>query len=59
VSEKPSALDAVKIQARVVIAIVRALELIPADGLLEAFLLAQYNIQATGHVARLRRDIGV
>ena len=39
--------------------IVRALELIPADGLLEAFLLAKYNIQATGHVAKLRRHIDV
>ena len=36
--------------------VIRSTVVVGADGLVE---LAQYNVKATGHVAKLRRDLGV
>ena len=35
---------------------IRSTFVIDADGTIE---LAQYNVKATGHVAKLRRDLGL
>ena len=36
--------------------VIRSTFVVGADGKLE---LAQYNVKATGHVAKLRRDLGL
>lgn len=41
---------------RIVQGVIRSTFVIDADGRIE---LAQYNVRATGHVAKLRRDLGV
>lgn len=41
---------------KTVIGVIRSTFVIDADGLIE---IAQYNVKATGHVARLRRELGI
>ena len=41
---------------KTVIGVIRSTFVIGADGTIE---LAQYNVKATGHVAKLRRDLGL
>ena len=36
--------------------VIRSTFVVDADGAIE---LAQYNVKATGHVAKLRRDLGL
>ena len=45
-----------KLYGKTVVGVRRSTFVVGADGLLEA---AQYNVKATGHVAKLRRDLGV
>ena len=45
-----------KLYGKVVTGIIRSTFIIDADGLIE---VAQYNVRATGHVAKLRRDLGI
>ncbi|OLT54324.1 thioredoxin-dependent thiol peroxidase [Cellulosimicrobium sp. CUA-896] len=41
---------------RTVVGVVRSTVVVDAEGTVE---LAQYNVRATGHVAKLRRDLGI
>jgi peroxiredoxin Q/BCP len=45
-----------QLYGKTVIGVRRSTFVVGADGLLEA---AQYNVKATGHVAKLRKDLGV
>lgn len=45
-----------KLYGKTVVGIIRSTFVVGADGTLE---VAQYNVKATGHVAKLRRDLGV
>ena len=45
-----------QLYGRTVVGVIRSTFVVAADGTIE---LAQYNVKATGHVARLRRDLGV
>ena len=45
-----------KLYGKTVVGIIRSTFVVAADGTLE---VAQYNVKATGHVAKLRRDLGV
>jgi peroxiredoxin Q/BCP len=45
-----------KLYGKVVEGVIRSTFVIDADGKIE---LAQYNVKATGHVAKLRRDLGL
>lgn len=45
-----------KLYGKVVEGVIRSTFVIDAEGLVE---LAQYNVRATGHVAKLRRDLGL
>ncbi|TSD62685.1 thioredoxin-dependent thiol peroxidase [Aeromicrobium piscarium] len=45
-----------KLYGKVVEGVIRSTFVIDADGTIE---LAQYNVKATGHVAKLRRDLGL
>ncbi len=45
-----------KLYGRTVVGVVRSTVVIGADGRVE---LAQYNVKATGHVDKLRRDLGL
>ena len=45
-----------KLYGKTVEGVIRSTVVVGADGLVE---LAQYNVKATGHVAKLRRDLGV
>ena len=45
-----------KLYGKVVEGVIRSTFVVDADGKIE---LAQYNVKATGHVAKLRRDLGV
>lgn len=41
---------------RTVVGVIRSTVVVDAEGTVE---LAQYNVRATGHVAKLRRDLGI
>ena len=45
-----------KLYGKTVTGVIRSTVVVDADGRVE---LAQYNVKATGHVAKLRRDLGV
>ena len=45
-----------KLYGKVVEGVIRSTFVLDADGKIE---LAQYNVKATGHVAKLRRDLGL
>lgn len=45
-----------KLYGKVVQGVIRSTFVVDADGLIS---LAQYNVKATGHVAKLRRDLGL
>lgn len=45
-----------KLYGKVVVGVIRSTFVIDADGVIE---LAQYAVKATGHVAKLRRDLGL
>jgi thioredoxin-dependent peroxiredoxin len=45
-----------KLYGKTVVGVRRSTFVVGADGLLE---VAQYNVKATGHVAKLRKDLGV
>lgn len=45
-----------KLYGRVVEGVIRSTFVVDAEGKIE---LAQYNVKATGHVAKLRRDLGL
>lgn len=45
-----------KLYGKVVTGVIRSTFVIDAEGTIE---LAQYNVKATGHVAKLRRDLGL
>ncbi|MEP7763311.1 thioredoxin-dependent thiol peroxidase [Sanguibacter sp. 25GB23B1] len=45
-----------KLYGKTVVGIIRSTFVVSEDGTLE---VAQYNVKATGHVAKLRRDLGV
>ncbi len=45
-----------KLYGKVVVGVIRSTFVIGADGRLEQ---AQYNVKAKGHVAKLRRDLGI
>ena len=45
-----------KLYGKVVEGVIRSTFVVDADGRIE---LAQYNVKATGHVAKLRRDLGL
>jgi len=45
-----------KLYGKTVTGVIRSTVVVGADGNVE---LAQYNVRATGHVAKLRRDLGV
>jgi peroxiredoxin Q/BCP len=45
-----------KLYGKVVEGVIRSTFVVDAEGKIE---LAQYNVKATGHVAKLRRDLGV
>jgi peroxiredoxin Q/BCP len=45
-----------KLYGKTVTGVIRSTFVIAADGTVE---LAQYNVKATGHVAKLRRDLGL
>jgi peroxiredoxin Q/BCP len=45
-----------KLYGKVVEGVIRSTVVVDADGTVE---LAQYNVKATGHVAKLRRDLGL
>jgi peroxiredoxin Q/BCP len=45
-----------KLYGKVVEGVIRSTFVVDADGTIE---LAQYNVKATGHVAKLRRDLGL
>lgn len=45
-----------KLYGKVITGVIRSTFVINADGKIE---MAQYNVKATGHVAKLRRDLGI
>ncbi|RLV49773.1 thioredoxin-dependent thiol peroxidase [Nocardioides mangrovicus] len=45
-----------KLYGKVVEGVIRSTVVVDADGVVE---IAQYNVKATGHVAKLRRDLGL
>jgi peroxiredoxin Q/BCP len=45
-----------KLYGKVVVGVIRSTFVVDADGKIE---LAQYGVKATGHVAKLRRDLGL
>lgn len=45
-----------KLYGKTVVGVIRSTFVIDADGIIE---LAQYGVKATGHVAKLRRDLGL
>lgn len=45
-----------KLYGKIVVGVIRSTFVVDADGKVE---LAQYNVKATGHVAKLRRDLGL
>jgi thioredoxin-dependent peroxiredoxin len=45
-----------KLYGKVVEGVIRSTFVVDAEGAIE---LAQYNVKATGHVAKLRRDLGI
>ncbi len=45
-----------KLYGKTVEGVIRSTFVVDEDGKLE---LAQYNVKATGHVAKLRRDLGL
>jgi len=45
-----------KLYGKTVTGVIRSTFVVGADGRIE---VAQYNVRATGHVAKLRRDLGV
>lgn len=45
-----------KLYGKVVVGVIRSTFIIDADGRIEQ---ARYNVKATGHVAKLRRDLGL
>ena len=45
-----------KLYGKVVVGVIRSTFIIGANGLIEE---ARYNVKATGHVAKLRRDLGI
>lgn len=45
-----------KLYGKVVIGVIRSTFIIDADGVIDK---AMYNVKATGHVAKLRRDLGL
>jgi len=45
-----------KLYGKVVQGVIRSTFVVDAEGRIE---LAQYNVRATGHVAKLRRDLGL
>ena len=45
-----------KLYGKVVVGVIRSTFVVDEKGLIE---LAQYNVKATGHVAKLRRDLGL
>ena len=45
-----------KLYGKLVEGVIRSTFVVDADGLIE---VAQYNVKATGHVAKLRRDLGL
>ncbi len=45
-----------KLYGKEVVGVIRSTVVVDPDGAVE---LAQYNVRATGHVAKLRRDLGV
>jgi peroxiredoxin Q/BCP len=45
-----------KLYGKVVVGVIRSTFVIDAEGIIE---LAQYAVKATGHVAKLRRDLGL
>jgi thioredoxin-dependent peroxiredoxin len=45
-----------KLYGKVVEGVIRSTFVVDADGRIE---LAQYNVKATGHVAKLRKDLGI
>ncbi|WP_029289543.1 thioredoxin-dependent thiol peroxidase [Cellulomonas sp. HZM] len=45
-----------KLYGKTVTGVIRSTVVLAADGTVE---LAQYNVKATGHVAKLRRDLGI
>ncbi|MDM7832591.1 thioredoxin-dependent thiol peroxidase [Cellulomonas edaphi] len=45
-----------KLYGKTVTGVIRSTVVVAADGTVE---LAQYNVRATGHVAKLRRDLGI
>jgi peroxiredoxin Q/BCP len=45
-----------KLYGKVVQGVIRSTIVVDPEGKVE---LAQYNVKATGHVAKLRRDLGV
>ena len=45
-----------KLYGKTVQGVIRSTFVVDEEGLIE---LAQYNVKATGHVAKLRRDLGL
>jgi len=45
-----------QLYGKTVTGVIRSTVVLDADGVVE---LAQYNVRATGHVAKLRRDLGI
>ena len=45
-----------KLYGKTVVGVIRSTFVIDEDGMVEK---AMYNVKATGHVAKLRRDLGV
>ncbi|WP_232679061.1 thioredoxin-dependent thiol peroxidase [Nocardioides sp. R-C-SC26] len=45
-----------KLYGKVVVGVIRSTIVVDAEG---AVVVAQYNVKATGHVAKLRRDLGL
>jgi peroxiredoxin Q/BCP len=45
-----------KLYGKVMEGVIRSTFVVDEDGLIE---VAQYNVKATGHVAKLRRDLGL
>lgn len=45
-----------KLYGKIVVGVIRSTFIIDGDGLIEE---ARYNVKATGHVAKLRRDLGI
>jgi thioredoxin-dependent peroxiredoxin len=45
-----------KLYGKEVVGVIRSTFIVDADGLIEQ---ASYNVKATGHVAKLRRDLGI